>query len=272
MTSDDFLSIVELHKRATARSITPEEFEKVLWRLSKGHRRRGRIYEAGALRIYRTRIWPGSDRPKSVADISYPPKHASRLNRANAEGEQVFYASAGLPPSFVECRLAQGQNVVCGEWQNTAKMTLQEIGLSDGPDASGIERLYHEIFTSPDPEIYPYSARVAHHLMSGNISGLLYPSIAAQNKSHNLAIKAEFVEPGLRFINASFYHIKEVKDKHQYEVDELDFATPGSGAVLEWKGRKKQWVLRKQGDELKMVSNGWTWDAYSTDGSLVEPE
>jgi hypothetical protein len=193
------------------------------------------------------------------------------LNRANEEGEQVFYASAGLPPSFVECRLEAGQNVACGEWRNTAKMTLQEVGLSEDQSPSGIEHLYHDIFTSPDPGMYKYSARVAHHLMSGPISGLLYPSIAAQNKSHNLAVKAAFVETGLRLVNAAFYHIRGVKDQ-QFETEELDFAIPDSKGVLEWKGRKKQWVLRKQGDELKMVSNGWTWDAFAPDGSLVEPE
>jgi len=269
---DSFLSVAELHQRASARSIPPEEFEKELWRLTKGHQRRGRVYEVGKVRIYRTRVWHESERPKSVSDISCPPKHASRLNRANEEGEQVFYASAGLPPSFVECKLKHGQNVVCGEWRNTAQMTLQEVGLSEDQGPSTIERLYHDIFTSPDPGMYKYSARVAHHLMSGPIAGLLYPSIAAQNKSHNLALKAAFVETGLRLMNASFYHIKDIKDVHQYETEELDFAIPDSNGVLEWKGRKKQWVLRKQGGELKMVSNGWTWDAYSPDGSLVEPE
>ena len=250
---------------------SPEEFEKELWRLSKGHLRRGRKYEASTLRIYRARAWPGTDRPKSVADISYPPKHASRLNRANAEGEQVFYASAGLPPSFVECRLEQGQNVVCGEWRNTALIVLQEVGISEISESYGIEQLYLDIFTSPDSAIYPYSSRVAHHLMSGDISGLLYPSIAAQNKSHNLAIRAEFVDSALRFANASFFHIKDVKDKHQFQVDELDFATSDSAGLLEWRGRKKQWVLRNHGDQLKVVSNGWTYDAYAADGSLVEP-
>jgi hypothetical protein len=272
MTLENSLSVAELHQRARARSIPPEEFEKELWRLSKGHQRRGRVYEAGKVRIYRARVWRESERPKSMADISNPPKHVSRLNRANEEGEQVFYASAGLPPSFVECRLEQGQNVVCGEWRNTAQMTLQEVGLSEDLDPSGIEQLYHDIFTSPDPGVYKYSARVAHHLMSGPISGLLYPSIAAQNKSHNLAVKADFVETGLRLINASFYHIKDMKDGHQYETEELDFAIPDSKGVLGWKGRKRHWVLRKQGEEFKMVSNGWTWDAYSPEGSLVEPE
>src|ERR1019366_1908103 len=186
--------------------------------------------------------------------------------------ESIFYASAGLPPSFVECKLEQGQHVVCGEWRNTTNMILQEVGLSEELDPEGLERLYHDIFTSPDPKVYGYSSRVAHHLMSGPLSGLLYPSIAAQNKSHNLALKADFVDGGLRLINASFYRIKDVKAKHQYEIEELDFAKPDSKGIFEWMGRKRQWVLRKQGDELKMIANGWTWDAYSLDGKRVEPE
>lgn len=271
MTSDSPSTPAELYEQAISHLITPGEFEKELWRLATGHRRRGRVYEPGQVRIYRSRIWQESDRPKAQSDISYPPKKVPRLNRANKEGEQIFYASAGLPPSFVECRLEEGHNVVCGEWRNTAKLTLQEVGLED-PDLDGIERLYRDIFTSTDPAIYEYSARVAHHLMSGPISGLLHPSIAAQNKSHNLAIKAEFVESGLRLVNASFFRIKEVGDRHQYKTEELDFAICDSNGLLEWKGRKRQWVLRKQGEELNMVSNGWTWDAYSPEGTLVDPE
>jgi hypothetical protein len=82
--------------------------------------------------------------------------------------------------------------------------------LSEDQSLSGIERLYHDIFTSLDPAIYKYSARAAH------ISGLLYPSIAAQNKSNNLAVKADFVETGLRLVNASFHPIKEIKVKTSF--------------------------------------------------------
>jgi len=271
MNMDNPLALADLYQRASAFSISPAEFEKELSRLAKGHQRRGRMYEMGKVRIYRTRVWRESERPRSTADISYPPKHASRLNRANEEGEQIFYASAGLPPSFVECRVEQGQNVVCGEWRNTARMAVQEVGLSEDQSRSSIEQIYHDIFTSPNPEMYRYSARVAHHLMAGPISGLLYPSIAAMNKSHNIALKADFVETGLQLINVSFYHVKAIKPIHQYETEDVDFAIPDSTGVLEWKGRKKQWVLAGPG-ELRMISNGWMWDAYSPDGRLVEPE
>ncbi len=263
----------ELLRLAMSNTISPDEFEKELWSLSTGHSRRGRKYNAGEVRIYRTRIWRAPERPRSTTDFSYPPKSVTPLGRANFEGEPIFYASAALPPSFVECRLMTGDHVVCSEWRTTAELVLQEVGLSDGWKLSDTERIYHEIFTAIDPAMYKYSACVARHLVSGpQISGLLYPSMAAQNASHNLALKTEFVDSGLRFVNASLYHVKSASAAFQYEVEEMDFALPNADGSLNWKGRKRQWVLRSQGDSLKMVSTGWSWDAYDPAGVLVDPE
>lgn len=254
-------------------TISPEEFEKELWTLSKGHVRRAGKYNRGGVRIYRTRVWRRPERPESVADLSYPPRDATPLNRANLEGEPVFYASAGLPASFVECRLQKEQQVICSEWRNTSDLILQDIGLSVDGNTSDVERIYYKIFTSTDPAMYRYSARVARHLLSGDfISGLLYPSVAAQNGSHNLALKTKFVDTGLRFVNASLYHLKSVTEPFKYETEEIDFALPNRDGTLNWKGRRRQWVLRKQGDQLKMVSNGWSWEAYDMSGALVDPE
>ena len=273
MTQDKRVNATELLQRAFAGSISPAEFEQELWCLSKGHQRRARIYESGVVRIYRSRTWQVSKRPTCTADLSYPPKDCATLGRANLAGEQIFYASAGLPPSFVECRLSKGQYVVCSEWRNTANLVLQEVGLSLGKNTSSLEQIYHQIFTSGDPGMYIYSAHVAHHLLSGDsISGLLYPSIAAQSGSHNVALKPSVVDTGMRFVNASLYYVKDVAGAHQYEVEEIDFALPQVDGSLDWKGRKRQWTIRKQGDQLKFVSNGWTWDAYQPDGSLVDPE
>ena len=79
-----------------------------------------------------------------MAELSYPPKDVARLNRANLAGEPVFYASAGLPPSFLECRLDKGQYVVCSESLNTAETGMQQVGLSTGGFDSDLERIYHE--------------------------------------------------------------------------------------------------------------------------------
>lgn len=283
--SEPLHSATELLRLAASSAISPEEFERQLWTLSKGHQRRGRQYKSGDVRIYRSTIWPripttnsaanDLERPKSVDDLSYPQKHVTPLNRANLAGEPVFYASAGLPPSLVECRAEKGQHFVCSEWRNTIDLRLQEVGLSaTGGTSDDVERIYHEIFTSTDPAMYRFSARVARHLLgSGNpVSGLLYPSIAAQNASQNVALTIAFVDTGLRFVNASLYHLKSVPAPPQYEIEEIDFALPDHDGTLNWKGRRRQWVIRKQGDELRMVSTGWSWDAYDVAGALVDPE
>jgi hypothetical protein len=282
--SEPLHSAPELLRLAASSAISPEEFERQLGALSKGHQRIARQYKGGDVRIYRSTNWPRIpttnsaaielERPKSVADLSYPPKHVTPLNRANLAGEPVFYASAGLPLSFVESRLKKGQYVVCAEWRNTLNLLLQEVGLSAGGIMSDVERIYHEIFTSTDPAMYRFSARVARHLLDfGNpVSGLIYPSIAAQNDSQNVALKTMFVDTGLRFVNASLYYVKDVTGPFRYEVEEMDFAIPSRDGSLDWKGRKRQWVLRKQGDELKIVSDGWALNAYDVAGALVDPE
>ncbi len=266
-------SATELLRLAASEAISPEEFERELWAASKGHVRRARQYRSGDVRIYRTRVWDSLERPKSVSDLSYPPKDSTPLNRANLEGEPVFYASAGLPASFVECRLERGQHVACAEWRTTIDVLLQEVGLSGEESIPDIEKIYEKIFRSTDPKMYRFSARVARHLLSNDrISGLLYPSIAAQNGSHNLALKTGFVDAGLQFVNASLYFIKDITTPQQYQTEEIDFALPTNDGSLDWKGRGRQWVLRKQGDRLKMVSTGWSYDAYDLSGALIDPE
>ena len=99
----------ELLTRAVSNAIAPEDFERQLWGLVKGHQRHGRQYKSGDVRIYRSTVWPRVsatnseidevERPRFIADLSYPPKHVTPLNRANLAGEPVFYASAGLRPS-----------------------------------------------------------------------------------------------------------------------------------------------------------------------------
>jgi hypothetical protein len=121
--------------------------------------------------------------------------------------------------------------------------------------------------------MYRFSDWVARHLLSGDpISGILYPSIEAQNGSHNLALKTWFVDTGLRFVNASLYYIKDTPVTHTYESEEIDFAISNPDGTLNWKGRKRQWILRNQGDQLKMISTGWSWDGYDLTGTLVNPE
>jgi RES domain len=265
------MNFSELLAAAQENKITSEDFLATLWKLSKDHQRQARVYSPEAITIYRTRVFNENIRPNRIENLSYPPTEYCKLQRANDVGEQMFYASAGLPTTLAESRVITGQYIIVSKWRNNKEIVLQEVGLN--AELQGIEQLYHDIFTARDEGMYKYSSKVANHLMASEfIDGLLYPSIINQNQSHNLVLKKDTVDEGLVFINASLYIVKSVSSDTKYEVEELDFATPTNDDLLDWKGRRKQWIIREAGGKLKMRSNGWDWEAYTPEGVYVEPE
>lgn len=159
------------------------------------------------------------------------------------------------------------------EFRCYSEMFVQEIGfeVSSGGHFD-YEDLIHELFVNRGNELYDYSSLIAAHLLGGEeIHGLTYPSIESRNSSQNLALKTSFVDSHFQLINVTAYRIMDVHEQFIYAVEEFDFGLPSDGAVV-WKGRKKNWKLTSQGDSLKMVSNGWSWDAFAEDGTLVDPE
>jgi hypothetical protein len=262
--------VAKLAKAINDQALEPDQLLSELWRLSKGHRRKAKAYNNGTAEIYRTRTYNLLTRPQMVSNISYPPINKAKLQRANKEGQQVFYASAGMPTTLSESRVKPGQYIVFSRWVNTERMVLPEVGFDTATD--GLERIYHDIFTTTDSSKYQFTSVVAEHLMGGDqLAGLMYPSISSQNKSANIVLKKSFVDNHMRCRYASLYHIKSIKGQ-QYNTEEIDFAKPNEAGRLIWKGRVRNWVLKNKGDELKMVSNGWDWNAYLSDGTYVEPE
>lgn len=250
--------------------MTPEDFLQHLWRLSDRHKRVARKYSPGKVFLYRTRVFSNLETPKNVQDLSYPPIHKTKINRANDNGEQVFYASAGMPTTLAESRVKEGQYIIVSKWKNSKDLLLQEVGIAENPE--GIEKIYHDIFTSADESIYPYSSKVAKHLMKGIPGfGLLYPSIINKNKSHNIVLSKKFVDEGLICVNASLYEVQSIYNDSKFKLDELDFAVAIQDK-LEWKGRKKKWIITPELGELIMKSTGLDWEAYTKDGQYIEPE
>jgi len=175
-----------------------------------------------------------------------------------------------MPATLAESRVKAGQYIVFSRWINTKAMILPEIGfdLSTG----GLEKLYRDIFTTPEESAYHLTSIIAEHLMGGpELSGLLYPSIINQNGSENVVLKSSFVDESMKCIYASLYHIKNI-DGQIYETEELDFAKPDATGKLDWRGRIRNWTIKTNNGELRMVSNGWDWNAYLPDGTYVEPE
>lgn len=256
-------------------SISPEEFLRCLWKISTGMTRLARKYEGTSntpMRIYRSRVFECRTLPNDFNEYRYP-KNNVKLGRANRESSPVLYASAGGPATFVESRCSEGNIVVVAEYRVYVPMVVQRIGFpDDNAMASDYEELLKKIFTFPGPDYYVYSAQVANHLLGGDVvHGIVYPSIEAQNQSENLAIKTDFVDKNVHLVNATAYEVVSVSEKHQYRVNEVDFGICEEEQVT-WMGRKKKWAIKKNGQALKMVANGWNWDAYDEEGNLIDPE
>lgn len=261
---------------ARSKSISPEDFEKKLWELSTEQERTARRYTGTSsepIRVFRSRPFTTDALPTEAAEYSYPNPSICRMGRANVQNAPVFYASAGGPTTFVESRCAVGNIVVVSEFRCYAEMVVQEIGFAGNDQtATEYEILMHELFVAPGNEYHEYSSRIASHLMSGDfVHGITYPSVASGSRSQNLALKTSFVDTALHLVSTTAYKIKEITEPFRYEVDEIDFGTLDRGKVS-WKGRKKKWSLTRKGQELRMVSNGWNWDAFDEHGNLVDPE
>ncbi len=267
---------MDLLQKVKSKKIDPITFTEKIWELSHGRSREGVRYNGTKekpIRIYRARLWKREDLPKDISELSYPPLPKAALGRANLDGTQVFYASAGLPTTFVENKkVSVGDVIIATEWRCHSTILLQKVGFVSGENLDDYEQLLHDLFCHVGSNLFEYSASIAQHLMSGDVlHGITYPSIESQNDSQNFALKKEFVDSSLTFVNATAYRVDEIPKNHTYKTTEFDFAT-SVGSNLDWKQRKKSWVIREDGGELKMVASGWGWDAYDRLGKLVDPE
>lgn len=83
---------------------------------------------------YRARINEGGQHFDRVGDLWYPPKHKTKINRANTEGRPVFYCSDTLETAVLEVNLSKGDVVTimqCAikDWKvNINKLRIVVLG------------------------------------------------------------------------------------------------------------------------------------------------
>lgn len=276
--------INDLRERAFSYTIEPSEFLRLLNEYSKGHIRNARRWKPGVQRLFRMVSWNSGlwSRPAKVERLSYPPIERARLNRANREWQQVFYASAGLPTAVIEGRGKEGDFFIVSEWENIENIVLIDGALLDSTKkymTDPIERLYYEIFTSTDPWMLLYSSEIANHFIWNNDSdahGFLYSSVIAKGDQHNVAIRKDFVDKHLRFVNAILYKLKKATVDYN-EVEMMDFATANDDWILDWKGRLWQWKLEPPPGEtqgqVQIKKHPWWWiEVRDMEGNLIDPQ
>jgi hypothetical protein len=79
--------------------------------------------------IRRGRIVP--KRPRTIAEISYPPaKAVQQLGRLNRTGQSVFYGSVSMHAPVYEINPKQGDFVVISRWRNHRNLLVNNVGYS----------------------------------------------------------------------------------------------------------------------------------------------
>jgi hypothetical protein len=173
--------------------------------------------------------------PTHEREISYPSaEHVQTFGRANPPGKPVFYCSTDPDGVFRELRSRVGQYAVLAKWVTTRSAYLHGIGYSGTVfERANAQRQtpdhYRELdarldetgrvvrdflaleFTKSIDSNYRLTAAIAEVFLAGDdISGIVYPTIAKNCNSDNVALLPAFVDSGLRLVDAEVVLIDSV--------------------------------------------------------------
>src|SRR5437773_5609328 len=85
------------------------------------------------LRIYRARRAPAFPRWNQVRDVSYPRGGSEFDQRANRRGAEILYGASSAELALAEIDVKLGDYVVISDWEITAPLLAQIIGMSGIP-------------------------------------------------------------------------------------------------------------------------------------------
>lgn len=236
--------------------------------------------------IYRARIQ--DNKPNEVSDLSYPPKHrVGEFGRANRPHNPIFYASSGGAAAVFEQNPNPGDNVAILKWRLKEEITLSKIGYSDevlrrlnssrdkvdipgglipdfeSPGNSILREFLAKIFTRRVQEDQKHrhklTAAIAEmYTKSGEIDGILYPTVEMWGNQDNLAIETQVVDQVLEPVSAEYIEIQKRDDK-QIKTDDLDTCTTIVDGEFQWNAHGHQWVFDKDGawGSFKYENGNW---------------
>ena len=252
-------------------------------------------------KLFRGVIW--DEKPKNVAQVSYPPKDSVKnLHRAGRKGESLFYCSTAREAPFWELGVKAGDSLVISHWETREPLVVNNVGyhsdvfsnlnsdrtcpnwwhnneLVESLSANElIKAFFSQEFAKKiidgQEHLYKISIAIAEHHFQQNIfSGLLYPTLAMKANADNLVLKPEVVDSYLKLTKVEYILVEEVFENAHFNVKILDFANSfDSNGLIQWKGRLPQWVLREKGEILKFSVENNQWVARNEIGEILEPE
>src|ERR1035438_7065145 len=109
----------------------------------------GNIFHRGIL--YKTK-------PENFTELIYPPIEKAKLNRANTEGEQVFYASSSIKAVFYELNVLPTSKLVLSTWLSTIGLLFNTIGFThESLSLLGCDQIDSRVISIGDFGIKPIS-------------------------------------------------------------------------------------------------------------------
>ena len=137
-----------------------------------------------------------------------------------------------------------------------------------------IDEFFAKSFTEKTPRNFNLTLTITDLLIKAELfDALLYPSIANNAYADNLAIKANYADKHLEYINVQYGIVTEVNQEEEfYNIDFTDFANSVNEMnELEWKGRRGEWNSRHPLDSLTVTCfcEGF-WNAVDAEGNPRE--
>lgn len=257
-------------------------------------------FAPGAM-LFRARQLEAGQAPfRNLTDVSYSPPALATAQRANREHDPLFYCAAGRDALFYELRARVGTRLVLTHYKTTAILTVNRIGFTpetfarlnaqravpeygrlrldqyDNRDQL-VNAFLSEVFCQQvsDSEKWRYKISIAiaeRLLCSDFLQGLLYPAVPMCGNMDNFALKPDYADRHLQPEFAETLWVTRV-DEASITCEKEDEARSFSGdGTINWLGRKGEWQLRNEGEELILEAINGHWVARDIAGRIIDPE
>jgi hypothetical protein len=101
--------------------------------------------------------------------------------------------------------------------------------------------------------------------------GIVYPTIRNEAIGDNFAIKKETIDDEiLDFHKVEYIEIVDIKtNRYRYKI--IDFASEIINSKIQWLDINQHWHVFDDTDEINICSDNGIFEAYTSDGNLIEP-
>lgn len=238
-------------------------------------------------------------KPSDYHDLIYPPKNSTILNRANLEGEQMFYCATNKKAPFYELGLKKGDRIALTTWSLVKPICCNNVGYTKSNfDSLGAKR---EVPVEPiekpwkldikenkiiaeflaqafckshfqgNLDYYKLTNAIAKKHIASDFHGLLYPTIQYSANADNMALTKKTIDSHyLRIEQVEYIEVdKIINNKYAYKI--LDISKEIINDKINWMNTDKSWIVSDEDDDVYFTDEFGALEAYDSEGNLIPP-